>query len=67
MTLLAKKNTTTPESQASVAKDVEDSPQATITKAPPAHQWSANNLPPCMDMSDFLIEDFRIVNGKKRL
>lgn len=61
------KNTTTPESQVSVAKDVEDSPQCTITKAPPTHQWSAQNLPPCMDMSDFLIEDFTIVDGKKRL
>jgi len=61
------KNTATPESQDSISKDVEYSPQATITKAPPTHQWSANNLPPCMDMSDFLIEDFTIVNGKKRL
>jgi len=35
------------------------------TNAKPAHQWSATNLPPCMDMSDFLIENFTIVDGKK--
>jgi len=62
-----KKNTTKPESHVSVPKDVEDSLQATITKAPPAHQWSANNLPPCMDMSDFNPALIIKVDGKERL
>lgn len=40
--------------------------EATIS-VKPAHQWSANNLPPCMDMSDFNPALIIKVDGKERL
>lgn len=48
-----------------VKEPVEEAPPPKEQKpAAPAHQWSATNLPPCMDMSDFDPRDMIKVNGK---